>query len=85
MNNQRIGPKGDGEHPGHDHEGCGVTEPRGDPEQAPVPEALPQVPDQATLGRDTESELDDVVRQQHRDEPGEQKREPDAPPAMTAA
>src|SRR4029077_20117476 len=59
-------------------EGGGVAEPRGDAEQPPVPETLPQVLDQAALGRIPDPELDDVVREQHRDEPGEEEREPDA-------
>ena len=77
---RRVAPEGDGEHPGHDHEGGGVSEPGRDAEQPSVPEALQQVLDQPALGRIPDPELDDVVREQHRDEPGEEEREPDGGP-----
>src|SRR4029077_11007865 len=42
--------------------------------------ALKQVLDQPALGRISDPELDDVVREQRRDEPGEKEREPDRGP-----
>jgi len=49
-------------------------------EQPSVSEALPQVLDEPAFGGVADPELHDVVREQRRNQPGEEEREPDGGP-----
>ena len=79
-----IAPEGDRDHRADDHDRGEVAEPRGDADQAPVPEPLDQVGDEAARRRVAHAELDDGVAEQRGDDPGEEEGEPDGGPRNRA-
>ena len=73
----RVAAERDRDHRAHDHDRGEVPEPRGDPHESPVAEALDQVGDQAARGGIAHAELDDGVAEQRGDDAGEQEGQPD--------
>ena len=74
----RVAAERDGDHRADDHHRGDVAEPRGDADEAPRPEPLAQVGDQAARGRVADAELDADVGEQRGHDEAEEERDPDS-------